>query len=68
MFVLKVQPLNLLAQFLNINMHFKTLETVVGHTMIQVCACFSERPYQLYGYHEDGLEGKVAVTEVKQVL
>lgn len=26
------------------------------------------RPYQLYGYHEDGLEGEGAVTEVKQVL
>ncbi len=28
----------------------------------------SSRPYQLYGYHEDGLEGEGAVTEVKQVL
>lgn len=27
--------------------------------------CFA---YQLYGYHEDGLEGKGAVTKIKQVL
>lgn len=28
----------------------------------------SSRSYQLYGYHEDGLEGEGAVTEVKQIL
>lgn len=31
-------------------------------------AALLSRPHQLYGYHEDGLEGEGAVTEIEQVL
>lgn len=35
----------------------------VGHSSKQLL-----HSYQLYGYHEDGLEGEGAVTEIKQVF
>lgn len=42
-------------------MHLKELQLFLE----TCCACLVQASYQLYGYHEDGLEGEGSVTEIK---